>query len=233
VWPQCGHKPHAGKTRTDATGLGPSPLTRPKDDPDRHVNDRPETPNRGRVDWVDPTDPGRSPVHRLAATLPQPTGAKPASGSRLISRHCIGSADCSAVFLVLCDEHQRADQKRPVSAYARPAARPQPSRPAPTPALIDQILRDAGITAVPTGVRIPRMNAIMERWVKTLRAELLDRTPIWNETHLRHTLHQYQRHYNTPRVMARSLAAGPTVRGSHDVYQPFRGRTTHYSGYLS
>jgi hypothetical protein len=26
------------------------------------------------------------------------------------------------------------------------------------------------------------MNAIMERWVKTLRAELLDRTLIWNQT---------------------------------------------------
>jgi hypothetical protein len=33
-----------------------------------------------------------------------------------------------------------------------------------------------------TGVRMPRMNAITERWVKTLRAELLDRTLIWNQT---------------------------------------------------
>jgi hypothetical protein len=33
-----------------------------------------------------------------------------------------------------------------------------------------------------TGVRTPRMNAITERWVKTLRAELLDRMLSWNET---------------------------------------------------
>lgn len=44
------------------------------------------------------------------------------------------------------------------------------------------------------------MNAIMERWVKTLRAELLDRTLIWNETHLRHALGEYERHYNQHRT---------------------------------
>jgi transposase InsO family protein len=48
------------------------------------------------------------------------------------------------------------------------------------PALIDEILGGAGIATILTGVRVPRMNAIMERWVKTLRGELLDRTLIWN-----------------------------------------------------
>jgi transposase InsO family protein len=43
------------------------------------------------------------------------------------------------------------------------------------PALIDEILAGAGITTVSAGVRTPRMNSIIERWVKTLRAELLDR----------------------------------------------------------
>jgi putative transposase len=42
------------------------------------------------------------------------------------------------------------------------------------PALLDAILADAGITVVRTGVRMPRMNAIMERWVRTCRRELLD-----------------------------------------------------------
>jgi transposase InsO family protein len=79
------------------------------------------------------------------------------------------------------------------------------------PVLIDEILRDAGITAVLTGVRMPRMNAIMERWVKTLRAELLDRTLIWSETHLRHALHQYERHYDTHRTH-RALAAAAPLR---------------------
>lgn len=51
-------------------------------------------------------------------------------------------------------------------------------------ALFDTILTNAGIEAVLSGVRIPRMNSIMERWVQTCRHELLDRTLIWNLHHL-------------------------------------------------
>lgn len=51
------------------------------------------------------------------------------------------------------------------------------------PALSDEILAQAGIETVATGVRIPRINAIMERWVGTRRRELLDRTLIWNHAH--------------------------------------------------
>ncbi|HEU5158114.1 MAG TPA: hypothetical protein VFU43_14045 [Streptosporangiaceae bacterium] len=52
------------------------------------------------------------------------------------------------------------------------------------PELFDAVLADAGIKVVLTGVRMPRMNAIMERWVLTCRRELLDRTLIWNQRHL-------------------------------------------------
>jgi transposase InsO family protein len=44
------------------------------------------------------------------------------------------------------------------------------------PALFDAVLNDAGIEVVLSGVRTPRMNSIMERWVQTCRRELLDRT---------------------------------------------------------
>jgi putative transposase len=64
------------------------------------------------------------------------------------------------------------------------------------PALLDQILTQAGTEVVPTGVRIPRMNAIMERWVGTCRRELLDRTLIWNQAHLLRALRQFETHYN-------------------------------------
>lgn len=40
------------------------------------------------------------------------------------------------------------------------------------------------------------MNSIVERRVKTLRAEPLDRTLIWNQAHLRHVLREYVPHYN-------------------------------------
>ncbi len=46
------------------------------------------------------------------------------------------------------------------------------------PGLFDTILADAGIKTVRSGVQMPRMNAIIERWVRTCRRELLDRTLI-------------------------------------------------------
>jgi putative transposase len=42
-----------------------------------------------------------------------------------------------------------------------------------------------------SGVRMPEMNAIMERWVLTCRLELLDRTLIWNQRHLLHALREF------------------------------------------
>jgi transposase InsO family protein len=67
------------------------------------------------------------------------------------------------------------------------------------PALFDTILADAGIEVVLTGVRIPRMNSIMERWIQTCRRELLDRTLIWNQRHLLHALRECEQFYNTHR----------------------------------
>jgi transposase InsO family protein len=67
------------------------------------------------------------------------------------------------------------------------------------PALFDAILADAGINVVRSGVRVPRMNAIMERWVRTCRRELLDRTLIWNQRHLLHALREYEIFYNEHR----------------------------------
>ncbi|WP_326772922.1 integrase core domain-containing protein [Streptomyces sp. NBC_01445] len=81
-------------------------------------------------------------------------------------------------------------------------------RAARSPVLFDQILCDAGIQTVLTGVRTPRMNAIIERWVQTCRHELLDRTLIWNEHHLRHALRQFELHHNAHRPhQARNQAA--------------------------
>ncbi|MFD4956537.1 integrase core domain-containing protein [Streptomyces sp. NPDC058451] len=47
-----------------------------------------------------------------------------------------------------------------------------------------------------SGVRIPRMNAVMERWVQTCRRELQDRTLIWNRRHLLHALREFEQFYN-------------------------------------
>jgi len=64
------------------------------------------------------------------------------------------------------------------------------------PQLFDVVLRDAGIEVVLSGVRMPRMNSIIERWVQTCRRELLERTLIWNQRHLLHALREFERFYN-------------------------------------
>jgi putative transposase len=64
------------------------------------------------------------------------------------------------------------------------------------PGLFDVILADAGIDVALSGVRMPRMNSIMERWVQTCRRELLDRTLIWNQSDLLHVLREFGQFYN-------------------------------------
>ena len=48
------------------------------------------------------------------------------------------------------------------------------------PAAFDQVLTDAGISVIRSAARSPRMNALMKRWFRSLRAELTDRALIWN-----------------------------------------------------
>jgi putative transposase len=63
----------------------------------------------------------------------------------------------------------------------------------------DAVLADAGIQTVLCNVQTPRMNAITERWIGGCRRELLDRTLVWNQNHLRHILHAYEAHHNQHR----------------------------------
>ena len=66
-------------------------------------------------------------------------------------------------------------------------------------AAFDAVLTDAGIRTVLCNVRTPRMNAITERWIGGCRRELLDRTLVWNQAHLRRILRQYETHHNQHR----------------------------------
>ena len=63
----------------------------------------------------------------------------------------------------------------------------------------DTVLAGSGIAAIRIPPRSPQANAFAERWIRTLRHELLDRTIIWNETQLRRLLYEYIEHYNTHR----------------------------------
>ncbi|WP_253208851.1 integrase [Streptomyces niphimycinicus] len=45
-------------------------------------------------------------------------------------------------------------------------------------AAFDALMTDAGVKVVTTGIRVPPMNSLMERWIQTCRRELPDRTLI-------------------------------------------------------
>jgi transposase InsO family protein len=66
-------------------------------------------------------------------------------------------------------------------------------------ASFDAVFQATGATILRTAVQAPRMNAICERLVGTLRREVLDRTLILNQVHLRAVLAEYHKHYNTAR----------------------------------
>ena len=62
-------------------------------------------------------------------------------------------------------------------------------------ASFDAVFQATGTTTV----QAPRMNAICERLIGTLRREVLDQTLILNQVHLRAVLVEYQEHYTTAR----------------------------------
>jgi transposase InsO family protein len=63
----------------------------------------------------------------------------------------------------------------------------------------DEVFRTEGFRVIRTPVRAPNANAYAERWVRTLRAECLDRIFILGRRHLERVLCIYRRHYNEHR----------------------------------
>ncbi|MFB4273166.1 integrase core domain-containing protein [Nonomuraea sp. GTA35] len=59
-----------------------------------------------------------------------------------------------------------------------------------------EVFTAEGLRTITTLPRTPRMNAICERVIGTLRREFLDRILILNERHLTVVLQKYQIHYN-------------------------------------
>ncbi len=103
----------------------------------------------------------------LAGITANPTGA----WTTQAARNLLMSVDSPFRFVI----HDGADQ------YSPP---------------FDAVFDAAGIEPIATPPRAPMANACAERWVRTLRHELLDRTIIWNERQLRRLLTEYIDHYN-------------------------------------
>ena len=66
-------------------------------------------------------------------------------------------------------------------------------------AAFDEVFSATGITAIMTAPQAPKMNAIAERFVGSVRRECTDRILITSEHHLRVVLDQYVAHYNAGR----------------------------------
>jgi len=73
----------------------------------------------------------------------------------------------------------------------------------------DDTFSGNGMRVIKTPVRSPRANAIAERWIGGCRRELLDRTLIWDQDHLRQILRQYETHHNQHRPHRSLDAAAP------------------------
>jgi putative transposase len=86
----------------------------------------------------------------------------------------------------------------------------------------DAVFTAEGIEIVTTGIRVPRMNSIMERWVQTCRHELLDRTLIWNQAHLLHTLAEFEAFYNQHRPHRTLHSAAPLLQVPEPITEPDR-----------
>ena len=78
----------------------------------------------------------------------------------------------------------------------------------------DQVFTTEGIRVVLTAPQAPRMNA-MERWVGSVRREILDRILIMNERHLRTVLAQYETYFNEHRPH-RALSQASPLRALPD-----------------
>ncbi|MCX4461408.1 integrase core domain-containing protein [Streptomyces sp. NBC_01728] len=86
----------------------------------------------------------------------------------------------------------------------------------------DAVFEAEGIEIVTTGIRVPRMNSIMERWVQTCRHELLDRTLILNQAHLLHALGEFESIYNQHRPHRALHSAAPLRPLREPITEPDR-----------
>jgi transposase InsO family protein len=66
-------------------------------------------------------------------------------------------------------------------------------------AAFDAVFASTGVDVVLTAPQAPRMNAIAERWISSVRRECTDRMLIIGRHHLRDVLDAYIEHYNAGR----------------------------------
>ena len=90
-------------------------------------------------------------------------------------------------------------------------------------AAFDAVFAAEGVRVLRTPVRAPRANAYAERWVGTVRRELLDRMLIVGCRQLRPVLAEYADHYNGHRPH-RALGQAPPLGSAEPPIIPGAGR---------
>ena len=87
-------------------------------------------------------------------------------------------------------------------------------------AAFDEAFRSEQISVFKTPVRTPVANAFAERWIGTLRRELLDRTLIWNGRQLERVVVDYIDHYNSHRPHRSLDQRSPAATASNPPLRP-------------
>jgi transposase InsO family protein len=93
----------------------------------------------------------------------------------------------------------------------------------------DEVFASEGTRVIKTPVRAPKANAFAERFVRTVRHEVLDLTLVVGERHLDRILRRYAEHYNEKRpteVWIFQLRPEPPNGLSQPTYHAFDGSTS-------
>ncbi len=99
----------------------------------------------------------------------------------------------------------------------------------------DNVFAAIGAEAIKTPPGAPQANAFAERWVRTVRHELLDRTLIWNRRQLQRLLAEFVEHYNEHRPHRSLDQRAPTDNADAsviDLGHPIQ-RTTTCAGLIN
>ncbi len=87
-------------------------------------------------------------------------------------------------------------------------------------ACFKSLLRSAGVEIIQTPHRAPNCNAYAERFVRSIKAECLDRMILFGEGHLERAIGEYLGHYHRERNhqgLGNRLIAGPSSAGGGEV----------------
>jgi len=107
------------------------------------------------------------------------------------------------VHLAGCTEHPTAawvtQQARHIQDGTLPIRFLIHDRDTKFPASFDTVFASEGVEIIRTPFRAPNANGVAERWVRSVRVEVLDRLLIVSERHLGHVLRAYVTYYNQRR----------------------------------